>query len=142
MVEAVGWSCWTALVAVVGTLSGAILVQLFGKRAAAKAEEFARQGQVRADRLAAYVAFLEALSDCRWACLERWHREHDAPGSDRLASAVAEYYRRITVVRHALWRVKMLAGRSGIVEAAEEALVAVRRIKEAGDADQREAFAA
>ncbi|WP_326955085.1 hypothetical protein [Amycolatopsis sp. NBC_01286] len=135
-------SFWTALIAVLGTLSGVLTTQFFGRRAATRAEEFAHRGQVRADRLSAYVAFLESLSDCRWACLERWHRERDATGSERMAAAVADYYRRITVVRHALWRVKMVAGEPGIVEMAEQALAAVRRIREAADTGQVDELAA
>ncbi|WP_328614604.1 hypothetical protein OHS18_42390 [Amycolatopsis sp. NBC_00355] len=59
-----------------------------------------------------------------------------------MAAAVADYYRRITVVRHALWRVKMVAGEPGIVEMAEQALAAVRRIREAADTGQVDELAA
>jgi hypothetical protein len=97
---------WTALVAVAGTLGGATMTYIFGRHAAAEAESFARREQVRQDRLAAYLSFAEALSAFRWACYERWHREHDDPRGDAAKTAAVEYYRMLSAAENALLRVR------------------------------------
>jgi hypothetical protein len=76
------------------------------------------------------------VSDCRWATYERWHREQQAPGSERALSAAGEYYRVLSAVEHALLRVKMLAGMPEVVERAEKALLSVKEIRKAVNSQQ------
>ncbi|SDZ50682.1 hypothetical protein SAMN05216215_10866 [Saccharopolyspora shandongensis] len=117
-----------------GTLSGAVLTYLFGRRSALRTERTARREQIRADRISAYLAFAEAVTDCRRAAYDGWHRQHDRSDQDVVAEASAEYYRYRSAAEHALLRIKLVASDAReIVGAAREALDAATQVQRAKD---------
>jgi hypothetical protein len=124
---------WNALIAVAGTLAGAIMTHFFGRQVAARAERAARHERTRADRLSAYLAFAEAVTECRRAAYDRWHRHHDGLDEDVIAKASAEYYRCLSTAEHALLRVKVLSEIPEVVTTARTALDAATEVRHAKD---------
>lgn len=126
---------FSALIAVAGTLSGAVLTYIFGRRSAVRAERFARREQVRADSISAYLAYAEAVTEYRRAAYDQWHRQQEGYDQDVVAEVSAEYYRCRSAAEHALLRIKLVASETrAIVVAAGEALDAATQIRRAQDA--------
>lgn len=125
---------WNALIAVAGTLSGAVLTYIFGRRASMRAERTSRREQVRAERISAYLAFAEAVTEYRRAAYDGWHRKHGGSDQDVVAEASAEYYRCRSAAEHALLRIKLVASEAReVVVIACEALDAATQVRQARD---------
>lgn len=126
---------WSALIAVAGTLSGAVLTYIFGWRSALRAERIVHRQQVRADRISAYLAFAEAVTEYRRIAYDRWHRQEDESDQEVAAEVSVEYYRCRSVAEHGLLRIKLVAAEPrSIVVVASEALDSTSRIRRAEDA--------
>lgn len=116
---------WTSLIAVLGTLAGAILSGFAARWAANRQERAARQERTRSERLTAYLALAEALT-----ALRRTTAQQDYPQ----ARATAE---------HALLRVRLLTpGDPDLIAAAQAALHTTTEIEQTADPRRRTELAA
>ncbi|WP_051027586.1 hypothetical protein [Nocardia higoensis] len=74
----------TALIAVAGTLLGAIITHWFQRSAAERAAQHAVLERLRQDRLLAYSAFATAAMDYRRQQVDRWHSVRRDPSSEAI----------------------------------------------------------
>lgn len=65
---------WTSVVAVGGTLLGAVLTHLFQRLTAARTERFSRSEALRQERTATYSSFAAAAEEYRHGQAGRWYR--------------------------------------------------------------------
>ncbi|MCB5170419.1 protein kilB [Streptomyces bambusae] len=124
----------STLIAVLGTLAGAVLTALLHRRALSLQIDSARADQARADQLAALAGFAAAVADHRRAM---WVREHL-----RLTGAPAEDVERARQESHstrsALTNPHMSLGilLPELHEAANRAVEATYALRNAGNLDQ------
>ncbi|WP_438293308.1 hypothetical protein [Streptomyces sp. HUAS TT7] len=128
---------WTSAVAVVGTLLGGVVTHVLQGRAARQSELFTRGESLRQERIAAYSSFASAVEDFRRGQADRWYRKQEDPDGEAHVVASAEAHRLRAVARQALYRVKLLAGDRGLVDAGEHALQCTRDVSNALDPEQR-----
>ncbi|WUH95305.1 hypothetical protein OG900_37540 [Streptomyces sp. NBC_00433] len=97
------------LIAVIGTLAGAVVSTLVQSRQNRASDERASSQQVRQERLAAYSGFATAIATLRGAEIQRWIAKHDhGADSAAYAEAKAENFRARTAARSALTQVQLL----------------------------------
>ncbi|GAA2634171.1 hypothetical protein GCM10009863_58090 [Streptomyces axinellae] len=128
------------MVAVGGTLLGAVVTHVFQRLAARRGEQFARSEALRQERIAAYSSFAATVEEYRHGQAARWYRKQEAPDgpggrggpSDEafLAARDGAHHLR-TVTRQALYRVKLLTDDRMVVLAAERAYRCTRDISTA-----------
>ncbi|MER7701188.1 MULTISPECIES: hypothetical protein [unclassified Streptomyces] len=133
-------SIWTSVVAVGGTLMGAVVTHLFQRLAAVRSERFARSEALRQERTATYGAFAAATEDYRHGQAGRWYRMQQDPGGEAFIEARDEAHRLRTAARNTLYRVKLLTDDQEVVRAADEAYRCTRDISTARDRDGRDAL--
>lgn len=131
------------MVAVGGTLLGAVVTHVFQRLAAQRGERFARSEALRQERIATYSAFAAAVEDYRHGQAARWHSGQETPGGpdgpdapnaeSPFLSARDEAHRLRTVTRQVLYRVKLLTDDRTAVLAAERAYRCTRDISTAQD---------
>lgn len=113
---------FVALIAVLGTLGGAVVSGVLSHRNTVRSEAAARSEQLRQDRLEAYVAFAQSLSGVRGAQFTRWNsRIEQGRDSDEYRQAKADAYQSRIAARGALIRVELLTDHDEIVRLAREA---------------------
>jgi signal transduction histidine kinase len=123
---------FVALIAVLGTLGGALVSGVLSHRNTARSEAAARSEQLRQDRLEAYVAFALSLSALRGAQFTRWNtRSEQGRDSDEYRQAKADAYQTRIAARGALIRVELLTDHDEIVRLAREASTAATALEEA-----------
>jgi hypothetical protein len=123
---------WTALIAVLGTLAGSIVSGHAARRAADRQERAARAERARTEKMHAYLAFAEALTDLR------------RTGQNQAGEPVGEDHRQPqAAAQHALLRVRLLTpSDTDTVDAAQAALHATTEIGHATDPARREQVSA
>ncbi|MFH9299033.1 hypothetical protein [Streptomyces sp. NPDC017520] len=131
---------WTSVVAVGGTLMGAVVTHLFQRLAASRAERFARSEALRQERTAAYASFAAAVEDYRHGQAGRWYRMREGRTEDAFIEARDEAHRLRTATRHVLYRVKLLTDDREAVLAAEQAYRCVRDVSTAQDQAEHDAL--
>ncbi|MFF8555680.1 hypothetical protein ACF058_22945 [Streptomyces sp. NPDC015501] len=131
---------WASVVAVGGTLLGAVVTHLFQRLAAARTERFARSEALRQERTAAYSAFAAAAEEYRHGQAGRWYRRGQGGGAEAFVEARDEAHRLRTAARQALYRVKLLTDDPEAVRAAELAYERVRDISTARDQEGHDAL--
>lgn len=110
---------WTSLIAVFGTLAGAIASSFAARRAADRQDRAARQERTRSERLTAYLALAEALTALRRTTAQDYPQ----------ARATAE---------HALLRVRLLTPDDpDLIAAAQAALHTTTEIEQTTDPRRR-----
>lgn len=122
---------WTSVVAVAGTLLGAVATYPFQRLAA-------KQQTLRDERIAAYTAFAAAIEDFRWGQAERFFhkRRNDEEAYKR---AYHEGHRLRTTARQAFYRLKLVTDDDSLVTLARAALDRTRDIHNAEqDAEARD----
>ncbi|MFI1187616.1 hypothetical protein [Streptomyces californicus] len=127
---------WTSVVAVGGTLLGAVVTHLFQRLAAARTERFARSEALRQERTSTYSAFASAAEEYRHGQAGRWYRGArggDGRAAEAFVEARDEAHRLRTAARQALYRVKLLTDDPEVVRAAERAYERTRDVSTAGD---------
>jgi hypothetical protein len=126
-----------AVIAVLGTLGGAIVNGLLQQRQAARTEAHASAERLRQDRLTAYLAFAQALSEFRGAQLERWYAARDhTTDSDEYRRAREGTHRTGATARSALARVQLAIDDEELVGLAREAYSLAFTIEKADDEDE------
>ncbi|ARF61913.1 MULTISPECIES: hypothetical protein [Streptomyces] len=133
---------WTSVVAVGGTLLGAVVTHLFQRLAAARTERFARSEALRQERTATYSAFASAAEEYRHGQAGRWYRmvRGEDDRVEVFVEARDEAHRLRTVARQALYRVKLLTDDPEVVRAAEQAYERTRDVSTAGDQETHDAL--
>ncbi|HEY3631010.1 MAG TPA: hypothetical protein VGL21_08935 [Jatrophihabitantaceae bacterium] len=123
-----------AVIAVAGTLLGALVTYLFQQRAADRAERFASAERRRDERRDSYAAFAGACAHYRRSEMDRWHRSAEDPESEKHSVAKEESYRLRSDATEALFRVQLVTKDAELCRAASDALQLVGQIHDATDA--------
>jgi hypothetical protein len=126
-----------SLATITGVVLGAVLAYLFQARNARQAQEFARDQQVRQERLAAYSEFAGIVTDFRRSENDRWHREQEDPQGAPFISARDESYQLRAKATAAMCRVQLVGGDATVSRLAESALDATTDVHMATDEDDR-----
>ncbi|MFD0857059.1 hypothetical protein ACFQ07_32925 [Actinomadura adrarensis] len=124
------------MVAVTGTLLGALLTFLFQRRNADRTERLTRERERREERLAAFGAFAGAVVDFRRAEYDRVHRRLDEPDSAAHDEARTESYRVRAVAHQEFFRVRLLCGDAELAQLAARALELTESIHDAETKEQ------
>ncbi|PAZ13362.1 hypothetical protein CLM62_25235 [Streptomyces sp. SA15] len=121
---------WTSVVAVAGTLLGAVATYPFQRLAA-------KQQTLRDERIAAYTAFAAAIEDFRWGQAERFfHKQRNDTAA--YEKAYHEGHRLRMTARQAFYRLKLVTDDDFLVTLARTALDRTRDIHNAEqDAEAR-----
>lgn len=123
----------SALIAVLGTLLGSTVAYLFQRKSAERTESFTHRQQLRAERMAVYSDFARAVTEYRRSQYDRWHRKNEDPDSTAASEARLESYRLKGVAQHELFRVRLIASSTTVVEAARNAFEAASRLHNASN---------
>ncbi|MFC8917407.1 hypothetical protein ACGF5F_26155 [Streptomyces sp. NPDC047821] len=124
----------TALIAVIGTLLGAVVTHFFQGRAAQRTAALARAEQLRQERISTYSAFADAVVEYRQAQNARWYRRNGPHAEEtRLES-----YDRRAAARQALVRVQLVCDDPATVELARSTFEVTHCMHEARDEAERE----
>lgn len=123
-----------SVIAVAGTLLGAIVAYVFQRVNAGRAERFAREERLRQERIAAYSGFAGAITELRRGVISLWfvRQRDDAPRSD-LYAARTEADRLGAAADHARFRVQLLAEDPDLVALADAAFQPIGEIHHAAD---------
>lgn len=121
---------WTSVVAVAGTLLGAVATYPFQRLAA-------KQQTLRDERIAAYTAFASAMEDFRWGQAERYFSKKRDPGGEAYRMAYQEGHRLRTTAWQAFYRLKLVTNDASLVADAEAALERTRSVSGAANDRQR-----
>ena len=121
---------WTSVVAVAGTLLGAVATYPFQRLAA-------KQQTLRDERIAAYTAFASAVEDFRWGQAERYFSKQRNPGGAEYRLAYQEGHRLRTTAWQAFYRLKLVTNDASLVAQAETALEQTRSVSRAGNDSER-----
>lgn len=124
----------TALIAVLGTLLGAVVTHYFQGRTAERTAALTRDEQLRKERISAYSSFADAVVEYRRAQNARWYRRN---GPQAEATRQESYTQR-AVARQALVRVQLVCGERSVVERAVAAFEVTHCMHEAVDEADRE----
>jgi hypothetical protein len=120
-----------AIIAVVGTLLGSTLTYVFQRKSSERAERISLQQQLRTERLTVYSDFGGALTEARrgqWNWWEPCNKNPDSPDCD---AGRIEAFRLLSFAAHTLFRVQLVAGSQGIVDAAHAAYELTRNVHRA-----------
>ncbi|MFF4170418.1 hypothetical protein [Streptomyces sp. NPDC001744] len=126
-----------ALIAVAGTLLGAVFTHWFQGRAAERAAVLARTEQLRQERIVTYSAFAGAVVDYRHSQNDRWFSAFREPGSERAEESRHASYRQRTAARQALFRVQLVCDDPETRRLAEAAFQETHCMHEAVDEEER-----
>jgi hypothetical protein len=128
---------YASLVAVFGTLLGAVTTYVFQRRAAVSATRDSRADRLREERLATYSAFAGAVTDYRSSQYRRWEFIQLDPRSPESTAATLESHRLRGVTRQIRWRIQLLADDQELVRLADAAVIEARDMGSAGDLTDR-----
>jgi heme exporter protein D len=127
----------TSIVAVLGTLLGAVLSYGLQRRMLNEVHDSARRDQRQQHRLAAFGAFAAATMDLRRAEYDRWNRRVESPDGVESVEVRQESYRLRGEAWNAFFRLKLVAdpaSEAAIMKHAEEAVQAAASVSKAPDA--------
>ncbi|MDQ1009507.1 hypothetical protein QFZ82_003992 [Streptomyces sp. V4I23] len=123
----------STIVAVLGTLLGAVVTHLFQRNSAEQARIFTASQQLRSERLSVYSDFAGAVTEFRRGQYDRWHRKNEDPQSPAYVDARTESYRLRGVSQHALFRVQLIASSAQVTDAARAAYERASAVHRAAD---------
>lgn len=126
-------SILTAVVAIIGTLSGSLVTYMLQKRMSARAERFERSARLREERLSAYSEFAKAIMDYRHAEFARWEARHHRGGDPTPQEARAAAHQRRASAWHAFFTVQLLAGEEPLIDSASRLLDVTSNVHHASD---------
>ncbi|MFD0039449.1 hypothetical protein ACOMD4_33560 [Streptomyces anulatus] len=131
---------WTSVVAVGGTLMGAVITHLFQRLAATRGERFTRSEALRQERTTTYSAFAAAAEEYRHGQAGRWYRMRQSHVAEAFTEARDEAHRLRTATRQVLYRVKLLTDDPEVNLAAEHAYACTRDVSTARDQAEHDAL--
>ena len=123
--------------AIAGVVLGSVLTYLFQARNTRQVQLFARDQQVRQERLAAYSEFAGIVTEFRRSENDRWHREQEDPQGELFVTARDESYQLRAKATAAMCRVQLVGGDTTLNQLAERALNATTEIHQATDEEDR-----
>ncbi|MBH5336989.1 hypothetical protein IHE55_20365 [Streptomyces pactum] len=126
----------STLIAVAGTLLGAVATHVFQRKADRRAQSFAAQQQLRAERMAVYSDFAGAVTEFRRGQQDRWHRRNEDPHGDAAFEARVEAHRLRGLALQALFRVQLISSSQRITDAAEHVYELTSDIHEAANRNE------
>lgn len=127
---------WIAsVIAVAGTLLGSVATHLFQQSHAARSERFMRTERLRQERIEAYSAFAQAVTELRRGNVSLWfHRRREPNKADpALRNSFVEADRLGAAAAHAQVRVELVADDARLVALASDALITVNAVRDATD---------
>ena len=130
---------WTSLIAVVGTLAGAVVSGLPQHRVATRSERGARVERLRSERLEAVTALAVAVSDHRRAMWLVGEARLAGQPADRVTELREQSHRTRSAVTAPAVRVRLLVSDEGVRAAALEAVEATYVMRDAADRDDLQA---
>jgi hypothetical protein len=127
---------FVAVIAVVGTLGGAVVTGFLQRRQLVWGEERAKDEVLRQTRVAAYVGFAQLTSEFSAAQIERWiiRRDHTRD-SDQYRQAREETHRTGSAARGGLFRLQLVIDDEELLELAHEALSIAFSVERADNQD-------
>jgi hypothetical protein len=126
-----------SLAAITGVVLGSVLTYLFQARNTRQVQLFARDQQVRQERLNAYSEFAGIVTEFRRSENDRWHREQEDPQGEPFITARDESYQLRAKATAAMCRVQLASGDTTLSQLAEWALNATTEIHHATDEEDR-----
>lgn len=102
-----------------GTLLGSTITFMFQRANTARAERFARDERLRQDRIAAYSAFAQAITELRRGVITYWFRKQEDRDGLEARDARTEADRLGAAADHARFRVQLVAGDSDLASLAD-----------------------
>lgn len=130
-----------AVIAVLGTLGGALINELLQHKNAVRAESAAKAERLRQDRLEACIRFGESMSEFRSTEDTRCKaRENFGSDTAEYKEAIAEAHRARVAARGALLRVELLMEDVEVIRLAKEAMdvtIEMRKSEDLNDLDAR-----
>jgi hypothetical protein len=123
----------SAIVAVAGTILGAVLAYLFQSRASARAEASAVQQELRAQRMSVFGSYIVALTEFSRGQTDWYNRRKEDPGSAATLTARVESYRLKAVAQGLLAQVRLVADDASVVGSAISAFTLTRPVHYAED---------
>jgi hypothetical protein len=130
----------TSVIAVAGTLAGSSLTYLFGRLTARRTERVARDERLRQDRIAAYAAYVGAITELRQALISLWFVERERPEAPAVRDAHTEADKRGAAAHHARFTVALLTDDEELLRLAGEVFGPVDALAEAKDRAQLKAL--
>ncbi|WP_405563448.1 hypothetical protein OG418_02290 [Streptomyces phaeochromogenes] len=121
----------SSLIAVAGTLLGSITTFALQRRSSAQAEVFARNLQLRQERLSTYSAYAGAVTALKQGTVALWFRLEEDADSPETCHAFTECDRLGAATENAQFRVKLLAEEATLVALAASAFDAIGPIRRA-----------
>lgn len=119
----------TSIVAVAGTLLGAVVTHYFQRRNRADTERFERSERLRQERLSAYTTFGGALVNLRRAHMDRWYAVNDRRDGADTEALRYETYRLYTTAQEALFRVQLVTEPGELVDLGRAAIEATADLR-------------
>ncbi|WP_301124561.1 pRL2-23 [Streptomyces cacaoi] len=126
---------WTSLIAVVGTLAGAIVSGLLQHRVARTDRADARADQLRQHRMDAVTALAVALSDHRRAMWQLRDAQLTDQPDQRVEELLEESHHTRSAVTDPAVRLRLLIADPAVRAAADEAVQATYRMRDAASLD-------
>lgn len=123
----------TGVIAVVGTLLGAVVSYGLQQRIADRNERTALARERRAEHLEVISVCAGALTVFRRAQLDRWHRKNEDPSASQYLVARDEYYRLKAIARQEIFRLRVIVGDGQVVEAATSMFHLIEEVRDATD---------
>ncbi|MET9293832.1 pRL2-23 [Streptomyces sp. NPDC003077] len=130
---------WSTLIAVVGTLAGALVSGLLQHRVARADRIEARREQVRRDRMHAVTSLATALSDHRRAMWELYDATLTDQPAQRVQELRDESHRTRSAITEPAVRVRLLIADEAVRAAAAQATTATYVIRDATGLDDLQA---
>ncbi|MFJ4100600.1 hypothetical protein [Amycolatopsis japonica] len=131
----------TSVVAISGTLAGSTLTYLLGLLNTRRTERTARDERLRQERIAAYVAFAEAMTELRQGVIAKWFLKQRSAPDEEMRAAHTESDKRGATADHARLRIQMLTDDSEIlrlIDATFEPIEALHRAPDLAAVKQHE----
>ena len=129
----------TAIIAVAGTLLGALVSSVFQQKMTVQANDLAVTDRLRTERVTAYSEFAQCIADLRGKQLLRWLalREH-GESSEEFEFAKHRSWEARTTARGAMYRVQLVTDDAELSQRAEELMKITIGILDAQDAEDRD----
>ncbi|MFF1562025.1 hypothetical protein ACFVY1_00595 [Streptomyces sp. NPDC058293] len=126
-----------SVIAVFGTLLGALVTHRQQLKSARLTAVMAREERVRQDRLDVYAAYGGALMDYRRCLMDHWYAEREGRHEEDLIALRRASFEQRAAAQEAMFRVELLTTGSALIDAGRQALTGVTGLR---SAETTEAF--
>lgn len=130
-------TAFAAVIAVTGTLLGAILTYMFQRRANQQLAALGTRERARQERLDAYAAFGGSAVRFRVAGLDLWHRQDEGATDEAVRLAKANYYRLRAELVDAELRVQLVSPVASLHTLMSDVIATAHVVPEATSTEDR-----